>query len=239
MFKLTDTNLDSIHFAGVNVALNLYYDNVLAMYEMFDDKSIAKRQKPYIALQMLMKDRSLLSQLDGDQQAQLLIAIFKERFDRDLTAETSANSLTKAETNKDNSNSGINEDEKDKEAPVVDFTIDAPVIFSSFLSAYGINLYEQQGKLLWCHFIAMFHNLPDDSAMKKIIGYRTNDIPKRTEYNAEEVKHLRKMRDLYELPEAKAIREERELKAYQVRSKALRRVIEAQQEAREALNALD
>ena len=99
--------------------------------------------------------------------------------------------------------------------PVVDFTIDAERIYSSFLFDYGIDLLEQQGKLMWNQFIALFNNLSEDSQMKIAIKYRTCSIPKKTEHNAEEIKNLKKLKDHYELPQAKVMREEEEKKRFE------------------------
>ncbi|PGC44944.1 Gp15 family bacteriophage protein, partial [Bacillus wiedmannii] len=69
-------------------------------------------------------------------------------------------------TNKDNSTDEAEEDETFQEVPIVDFTIDAERIFSSFLFDYNINLIEQQGKLLWNEFLALFNNLSEETTMK-------------------------------------------------------------------------
>lgn len=64
--------------------------------------------------------------------------------------------------------------------------------------------------------------------MKIAIKHRTSEIPKRTKDNAEEVKHLRKMKEHYELPQAKAIREAQQLEVFQkqqeARKEALRKM---------------
>ncbi|EJQ77754.1 Gp15 family bacteriophage protein [Bacillus toyonensis] len=211
MFKLTDRDSDVIYWGGVHVELNLSFDNVLLMFDMFEDKTISDRAKPNIALSMLIVDRTLLEQLDGNHKERLLVDIFKQKFDMDLDSKNSKNTLTKNNSSK----SGEEQDGNDfPDVPIVDFTLDAERTFSSFLFDYGINLKNEQGKLLWNEFMALFNNLSEDTAMKIAIKYRTCDIPKKTKHNEDEVKHIKKMKDLYELPEAKRIREERTFKAY-------------------------
>ncbi|MGH1111206.1 MULTISPECIES: Gp15 family bacteriophage protein [Bacillus cereus group] len=211
MFKLTVRNFDVIHWGGVPVELNLSFDNVLLMFDMFEDKTVPDKAKPNIALSMLVVDNKLLEQLNSSQKEQLLVDIFKQKFDMDLNSKNSKNTLTE----NNSSQSGAEQDgDNFPDVPIVDFTLDAERIFSSFLFDYGINLIHEQGKLLWSEFMALFNNLSENTAMKIAIKYRTCEIPKKTKHNEDEVKHIKKMKELYELPEAKRIREERAFIAF-------------------------
>ncbi|KAB2159587.1 hypothetical protein FZI36_23180, partial [Cronobacter sakazakii] len=109
--------------------------------------------------------------------------------------------------------------------PVVNFTIDAERIYASFLYDYGINLFEQQGKLQWDEFLALFNNLSEKTPMRTAIYYRTCDIPKKDKYNGDERKRIKKMKAIYELPEAKVIREAKELQDFQKRMEAQKRQV--------------
>jgi hypothetical protein len=62
--------------------------------------------------------------------------------------------------------------------------------------------------------------------MKIAIHYRTCEIPKKDKHNSEERKRIKTMKERYELPEAKAIREEMEYKAYLRRLEAQKRQVE-------------
>ncbi|OTN76722.1 hypothetical protein A5886_001801 [Enterococcus sp. 8G7_MSG3316] len=59
-----------------------------------------------------------------------------------------------------------------EEQKVLDIEIDADLIFSSFMYAYQINLFDQQGILPWSSFKALLHNLPADTALKRVIKIR-------------------------------------------------------------------
>ncbi|HDR8155538.1 TPA: hypothetical protein QC057_004567 [Bacillus cereus] len=216
MFKLTDRNRDIYEWSGVSIELNLSFDNVLKLTELFDDPDIPKQIKPVIALNMLIVDKMLLTQLDENQKEQLFLNVFKDKLGIDFSSAGKKNETLK-----------VNE-ESFPDIPVFNFTIDAERIYASFLFDYGINLFEQQGKMQWDEFKALFDNLSEKSPMKTAIHYRTCEIPKKDKNNAEERKRIKKMKELYELPEAKAIREAMELAAFQKRMDAQKKQVERQ-----------
>ncbi|TBX83971.1 hypothetical protein E0M29_28160 [Bacillus cereus] len=219
MFKLTDRNRDIYEWSGVPIELNLSFDNVLKLMELFDDPTIPKQIKPVIALNMLVVENLLLTQLDESQKEKLFLNVFKDKLGIDLSLSGKRNEITKSN---DNNNSRL------PNIPVVNFTIDAERIYASFLFDYGINLFEKQGKMQWDEFIALFNNLSEKSPMKIAMHYRTCEIPKKDKNNADERKRIKKMKELYELPEAKVIREAMELAAFQKRMDAQKKQIERQ-----------
>lgn len=216
VFSLTDRKFDVIHWGGVAVELNLSFDNILMLLKMFDDKSVRDRDKPYIALNMLVVEKQLLSQLNGEQCLKFLEDIFKEKLGIDIK------SKKKNGQSQENTES---QDDGSKDVPIVNYTVDAERIYSSFLMDYKIDLIAEQGKLLWNQFQALFNNLSENTPMKIAIKYRVCDVPKRTKDNAEEVKDIRRKKEYYELPEAKAIREANELRAYQRNMAAKKKAI--------------
>ena len=80
-----------------------------------------------------------------------------------------------------------------------DWEQDAAVIYASFLSAYGIDLYSVRGKLHWTAFIALLQNLPRDSAFGRLIDIRTCEVPQVTKYNQKQVQNLMKAKAAYRL----------------------------------------
>ncbi|WP_283746155.1 Gp15 family bacteriophage protein, partial [Bacillus cereus] len=112
---------------------------VLKIMELFDDDSISNRVKPNIALMMLIVDHSLLAQLNMQGKEKLVIDVFKDKLNIDLTADKKAGEMTES--------LGNPLDEEAPDVPGVNFTLDADMIFASFLFDYNINLFEQQGKL--------------------------------------------------------------------------------------------
>lgn len=80
-----------------------------------------------------------------------------------------------------------------------DFAQDAPYIYAAFRQVYGIDLYNECGRLHWQAFIAMFLSLPADTKIMEIIGIRTRKIPRPTQYNAEERVELMRQKAIYAL----------------------------------------
>lgn len=214
MFKLTDRNRDIYQWAGVNIALNLSFDNVLMLWELFDDKTVPENIKPTIALNMLVVDSVLLGQLDNRTREQLFKDVMKDKLNIDLNSPRKKSEITKE-----------SDGNKAPAIPIVNFAVDAERIYASFLQDYGMNLLEQQGKLTWEEFIALFNNLSEKSPMRIAIHYRTCEIPKKDKTNGDERKRIKQMKELYELPEAKAIREQMEYEAYRRRMESQKKLM--------------
>lgn len=77
----------------------------------------------------------------------------------------------------------------------VSFDKDEGEIYASFMACYGIDLYEAE--LHWHKFLHLFAALPADSAIKKIIGYRSADVSGIK--NAHEKQFIRMMKRRYAL----------------------------------------
>lgn len=56
---------------------------------------------------------------------------------------------------------------------VIDYNEDSKYIYSAFMQVYGIDLFEEQGKLHWNKFQALMDGLPDDTKLSQIIHFRT------------------------------------------------------------------
>ncbi|MDM5191135.1 Gp15 family bacteriophage protein [Bacillus hominis] len=213
MFSLTERENDFYTWHGVRLELNLSFDNIMLLLELLSDEDVDELARITIALQMLIVDNSVLSQLDMERRSMLFMDILKARLDIDL--KTLMNNDKKED-----------EDEKLLEPPIVDFTIDAERIFSSFLFDYNIDLIKQQGKMQWNKFLALFRNLSEKSPMGQALHYRTCETPPKDKHNNDERKRIKKMKELYELPKAKEIREQREFIEFQKRMEAKKAMIE-------------
>ncbi|HDR7795310.1 TPA: hypothetical protein QCY19_003981 [Bacillus luti] len=214
MFRLTEREYDFYTWNGVRLELNLAFDNILLLFELFEDENIGEYLKTDIALNMLIVDKVIANQLDVERKLMLLLDILKDKLDIDLAP------LTKKKK----------EDEEEEKAPViptVDFVVDAERIFSSFLFDYNIDLIEQQGKMQWNKFLSLFRNLSSESPMGQAIHYRTCEIPTKDKYNTDERKRIKKMKGIYELPKAKEIREQQEFEAFQKRMEAQKSQLES------------
>lgn len=102
---------------------------------------------------------------------------------------------------KDSSNSDESSEPKRK---FYSFEHDSEYIYTSFLTAYGIDLSEVD--LHWWKFRTLFNNLPEDTIMKKVIEVRTSKIT--SKMSNEEKKRMRKLKKIYELPQDQEVKEQ-------------------------------
>lgn len=95
-------------------------------------------------------------------------------------------------------------DAKNTGENVVDFKQDAGRIYAGFIQAYGIDLYEQWGKMHWQTFCELLANLPSDTAFAEVVSIRTREIPQPTKYNSKERAKLIQLKARYaiKIPEA-------------------------------------
>jgi hypothetical protein len=191
-FKLTSTfDQDCFEFEDNTLNLDMSFDNILLLFEMFDDEDLSGSDKILIALNMLIYEcEEYLAEKDFEVLKALFKYIMKEFLEIDIDKDE-----------EDQPDTGEQNDEE-KEQPVtkfLDYVKDAPIIYSSFLASYGMDLFECQGKLHWQKFKALLTHLPDESKLKQVIGYRTAKIPTGKHVDQEAVKRLRKLKSIYSL----------------------------------------
>lgn len=85
---------------------------------------------------------------------------------------------------------------------LIDFSIDADYIYSSFRQAYGIDLIADN--LHWFEFLALLKSLPEETIMRQIISYRQYDGPD---------EELKRLKSIWALPHI-LTEEEKEAGAY-------------------------
>jgi hypothetical protein len=180
--KLTDDLQDALIFQGMQLVLNLAFDIVLRARELQDDNAFSQWEKVDILCEMYVMNYDAIKEFDIEIKSEIVQAIYKSFID-DVNDDE--------DENKENS--------KKRSEPVFDFDQDAEIIYASFLYDYGIDLYEQQGKLHWKKFLALLSSLSEKSPLGKIIGIRTAKLPKRTKENVEERSRLQELKRLYAL----------------------------------------
>jgi hypothetical protein len=196
--KLTSTFEDYFEFEGNVLNLDMSFDNILLMFEMFDDDDLEDYDKILLALKMMIYEcEEYLAETDFEVLKDIFKYILKEFVGIDLDKEDE-----EEEPEEKQPDTGAeNDEEQDPEKPIkfVDYKKDAGIIYASFLASYGIDLFELQGKLHWRKFKELFTHLPDDSKLKQVIGYRTAKIPVGKNVDQEQVKQLRKLKRIYSL----------------------------------------
>ena len=181
MSFLTEEFDDSFKLDGKVYHVNLAFDNVLLLFEMFDDGSILDNEKILLTLEMLIVEYEQLQFESAEQVIMLYKYLMKEFLGYDTAHKPDA--------------------EKEK---TYDFQKDAELIFASFFSAYNMDLIEQKGKLHWKKFITMLKHLDEKTAFKNVVKIRTMKIPKVTEHNKDDIAELRKAKEFYSLDDRPA-----------------------------------
>ena len=173
MFTLTSDYKNTYEYRGVTYHIDLSFDNILLMFEMFEDDTFLDVEKIDIAIEMLIKETIEFESIE--EQYLVFKDLMKVVLDIDL-------------------------DEQDENnEKIFDFKQDAELIYASFFSAYSIDLMEQKGELEWHKFMKLLRQLEDDTQFKKAVSYRVMKIPKETKQNREQVKELRRLKEAYAL----------------------------------------
>lgn len=129
------------------------FDNVLEVQKMFKDERLTEVDKVEQALYMLTENKFKLWILSYKQKEELLNRIVKEQI-----------ALPRKPVIK-------------PQQKTFDFDLDGEYIYSSFFQEYGIDLLDQQGKLHWKKFIALFQGLSDNTKMREIMKIRSMELP--------------------------------------------------------------
>jgi hypothetical protein len=175
-FSLTSTfDDDRFEYEGKVFHVDMSFDNILRLFEMFDDKSIPEWEKILWALEILIIEYDELREKPFEVQFELFKYVMKEFLEIDLDKPT------------------------EKQKKIIDYKKDAELIYASFFAAYKIDLFEMHGKLHWKKFQALLTHLDDNSPFKQVIGYRTMKVPSEKQASKEYIQHVRKMKQLYAL----------------------------------------
>lgn len=186
MFNLAYRIDDRFEFEGKIYHVDLSFDNVLRLFEMFEDDLYFEIEKIELALKILIKEYYRIKNKSIFEKIEIYKFIMKEFLDIDT------------------------EKEEAPQKRVMDFKKDAGLIYASFMNAYGIDLFEKQGKLHWYKFSNLLAHLPDKTAFKEVVSYRIMKVPSGKHVDPEYRKHVLKMKRVYSLdnynetPEGKA-----------------------------------
>lgn len=180
MLKLTDFLETELEYKSQILHLDLSFDNILRLFELFRD-AIDNALKIDIACEMLIHEYKLIEEADIYEKNELLLFILREYLYIDLTAEQS------------------DEEDEEKKVKSFDFTKDAGIIYASFMSVYGVDLFEVQGKLHFLKFMELLKHIDDTSKLKEVINIRTTPLPNPNKHNQAERERLMKLKEVYSL----------------------------------------
>lgn len=180
--RLNDPLVTSFVFEDREYEIDLSFDTVLDVFDYLDDKSLRDYEKAEISLSLLLGEQTY----DESKAIELWNYIYENfieiKHEQPVEYDLLGNPLPK---------------KKEESKRVIDFEKDAEYIFASFQQAYGMNLYEQQGKLHWHEFQALLNGLPPDTIMQRIIQIR---LWKPSKHDPSEYKEsMKKLQKVYAL----------------------------------------
>lgn len=155
---------NEVEIDGVTYTLDLSFDNVLRLFDMLNDKDISGVLQILTGIEMLLNVCLLY---DIETQEEIFYQVFKSTIGKD-TEEYQQVDIK--------GNPMPSMDETDEKT--YDLKQDAEYIYASFMSDYGIDLFEKQGELHWDKFKALLGGLTDGSKFLRVIEIRTAELPK-------------------------------------------------------------
>ena len=178
MFTLTTEFDDSFELKEKVYHIDMAFDNILLLFELFDDEEIEEFDKVFVALRLLINEYDELELGTFEETYELFKYVLHEFIGIDLDAKT---------------------EDGETQVKMYDYQKDAELIYASFFAVYKLDLFEVKGKLHWKKFLALLTHLDDNSPLKQVIGYRVMKVPSEKEASKEYRQHVIKMKQLYSL----------------------------------------
>lgn len=183
MIRLDKKLEKEVEIAGEISEVNLAFDNVIRLLELLKNPCLSDGEKIFLGLRMLLETEL---ELEMDKQQIIFESLIKnfihEEDEQEVHFDLAGNVMP-----------------VEKKPQNYDLLHDSSYIYTSFKQAYGINLYEEQGKLDWREFRALLQDLPDETKFKRVIDIRTRPYPKGKGV-AEERQKLKDLKRTFALP---------------------------------------
>lgn len=206
MLDLSRKLTDKLVIDDKEYALDLSFDTVLKMFEMMRDDDIPEYIKPHFAIRMLISHS-----LEGETREEKaesfnndfenysieeMSKVFKSVFEEHISLSDVEDNHVEYDLAGNPMKTTASDDTKQK-APY-DIRYDGDYIYSSFLQAYGIDLFDVQGELHWRKFNALLSGLPEGTKLMEVIKIRKWKAQKgdSSEYKEE----MRRLQKDYALP---------------------------------------
>lgn len=206
MLDLSRRLTDKLVIDDKEYALDLSFDNVLKMFEMMRDDDIPEYIKPHFAIRMLIskslagdtreeKAKSFNNDFEN-YSIEEMSKVFKSIFEEHISLSDVEDNHVEYDLAGNPMKTTASDDTKQR-APY-DIRYDGDYIYSSFLQAYGIDLFDVQGELHWRKFNALLSGLPEGTKLMEVIKIRKWKPQKgdSSEYKEE----MRRLQKDYALP---------------------------------------
>lgn len=176
MGALFEMKRPAVLFKGKRYRLDLAYDVVLLVQQLYEEEDLENEDKINQALKLLVRSRFRVWLLNDLERAKLLEQITREHISSKRRARTSSHTK------------------------LMDFCYDEAYIYASFRQAYGIDLAEENGRLSWRKYIDLLDGLPDKTKLKEVMRIRAMEIPAPTRTNRKEIQNIMELKSYYALP---------------------------------------
>lgn len=206
MLDLSRKLTDKLVIDDKEYALDLSFDNILKMFEMMRDDDIPEYIKPHFAIRMLIS-KSLAGNTREEKAESFnndfenysieeMSKVFKSVFEEHISLSDVKDNHVEYDLAGNPMKTTASDDTKQR-VPY-DIRYDGDYIYASFLQAYGIDLFDAQGKLHWRKFNALLSGLPEGTKLMEVIKIRKWKPQKgdSSEYKEE----MRRLQKDYALP---------------------------------------
>lgn len=158
--KLTDT----LVIDDEEYPLDLSFNNVLKLFEMWRDEDVPEFVKPHFGIRILTGET--LEDFTVEEMAEIFNEVFEEHISLSEVEDNHVEYDLAGNPMKTTASNG-----KQGQAPY-DIRYDGDYIYASFLQAYGIDLFDVQGGLHWKKFNALLSGLPEGTKFMEVIKIR-------------------------------------------------------------------
>lgn len=190
MLDLSRKLTDKLVIDDEEFPLNLSFDNVLRLFEMWRDEDVPEFVKPHFGIRILTGEN--LEDFTVEEMAEIFNEVFEEHISLSTVEDNHVEYDLAGNPMKTTASNG-----KQEQAPY-DIRFDGDYIYASFLQAYGIDLFDVQGKLHWKKFNALLSGLPEGTKFMEVVKIRKWKPQKGD--SAEYKEEMRRLQKDYALP---------------------------------------
>ena len=186
MLESFDEFETEIEIDGAFYEVNMSFNNVYKFFNILKNPMLSDVEKVYYAVHRLI-DADL--DLEIDEMTYLLERLITEFInagsEKEQKFDLEGNAMPIAQ-----------------KAPIYDLNHDGMYIYSSFIQAYKIDLFDVRDSLDWRKFKGLLLGLPDGTKFREVMDIRTRPYPK-GKGASEERKKLKELKQHYALPNTK------------------------------------
>lgn len=190
MLDLSRKLTDKLVIDDKEFPLNLSFDNVLRLFEMWRDEDVPEFVKPHFGIRILTGET--LEDFTVEEMSEVFNEVFEEHISLSTVEDNHVEYDLAGNPMKTTASNG-----KQEQAPY-DIRYDGDYIYASFLQAYGIDLFDVQGELHWKKFNALLSGLPEGTKFMEVIKIRKWKPQKGD--SAEYKEEMRRLQKDYALP---------------------------------------